>query len=164
MSELMTNKGESVADLSRQGSVMLVFLRHFGCTFCRESLVELSKLKREFDESAVKLVFVHMSEESYAREVLRIYELDDVSHISDPGQNMYRQYGLQRGKWWQLVGLRVALRGFAAGLLKGHLPGKVVADPYQMPGVFMLKKNKVVSQFVHRYASDRPHYRELLNC
>ena len=164
MTNMLTNRGEDLAELSDGGPVMLVFLRHFGCTFCRESLVELSKLKAEAREKAVKIVLVHMSHPSYAQEILKIYELDEVSHISDPNQELYRKYGLRRGGFWQLFGLPVVVRGFWAGLMKGHLPGKVVADPYQMPGVFILKKNKVTSSFIHRFASDQPQYRELLNC
>jgi len=164
MTDLMTNRGERVSELSKQGPVLLVFLRHFGCTFCRESLVELSKIKQEADEKNVKIVLVHMSRTAYANEVLKVYDLQDVSHISDPEQEYYRQYGLSRGKWWQLFGLPVMWRGVVAGLVKGNLPGKLVADPYQMPGVFVLRENKVISRFVHRYASDRPQYRELLNC
>lgn len=160
----MTNKGERVSQLSQQGSVLLVFLRHFGCTFCRESLVELSKIKRDADSKGVKIVLVHMSRAAYADQVLSIYDLSDVSHVSDPEQEIYREYGLRRGNWWQLFGLPVVWRGLVAGLVKGNLPGKPVADPYQMPGVFVLRENKVISRFVHRYASDRPQYRELLNC
>lgn len=164
MKDWLTNRGESIAALSQQGPVMLVFLRHFGCTFCRESLVELSKIRDEFERQNVKIILVHMSRSAYAREVLKIYDLHDVDHISDPEQELYRQYGLKRGKWWQLLGLKVMWRGMVAGIMKGHLPGKAVADPYQMPGVFVLQKNKVISSFIHRYASDRPRYRELLNC
>jgi len=164
MTDLMTNRGERVSQLSQQGSVLLVFLRHFGCTFCRESLVELSKIKRDADSMGVKIVLVHMSRAAYADQVLGIYDLGEVSHVSDPEQELYREYGLRRGKWWQLFGPPVVWRGIVAGLMKGNLPGKFVADPYQMPGVFVLRKNKVISRFVHRYASDRPQYRELLNC
>jgi hypothetical protein len=164
MNDALTNRGERLSELSRQSQVMLVFLRHFGCTFCRESLVELSKIKAEAARKNIKIVLVHMNRTSYANEVLKIYDLDDVSHISDPEQELYREYGLERGKWWQLFGPKVLWRGFVAGLLKGHLIGKPVADPNQMPGIFVLRKNKIISRFIHRYASDKPQYQELLNC
>jgi len=107
---------------------------------------------------------VHMSRQGYSSEVLKIYELEDVAHISDPEQELYREYGLKQAKWWQVFGPNVLFRGVVAGLFKGHLIGKPVADPYQMPGIFLLRENRVVTSFVHRYASDRPQYLKLLNC
>ncbi len=164
MTDALTNRGELVSELNKNGAVMLVFLRHFGCTFCRETLVELSKIKREADARSIKIVVVHMSRQGYANEVLKIYGLDDVSHISDPEQELYREYGLKRAKWWQAFGPNVLFRGVIAGLFKGHLIGKPVADPYQMPGIFLLRENRIVSSFVHRFVSDRPQYLKLLNC
>lgn len=141
---------------------MLVFLRHFGCTFCRETLVELSRLKPDFRQADVDLVLVHMSSPEYARQIFEIYELNGVEQISDPQQTLYHKYGLKRGKWWQLMGLPVLLRGIA-GVFRGHLPGKVAADPFQMPGVFVIRNNEIQTQFIHRYASDKPAYIQLLN-
>jgi hypothetical protein len=164
MTDALTNRGELISELSKKGPVMLVFLRHFGCTFCRETLVELSKIKREADARGIQIVVVHMSRQGYASEVLKIYELEDVAHISDPEQELYREYGLKQAKWWQVFGPNVLFRGVVAGLFKGHLIGKPVADPYQMPGIFLLRENRVVTSFVHRYASDRPQYLKLLNC
>jgi thiol-disulfide isomerase/thioredoxin len=160
----LTNQGELFSEISNRGPVLIVFLRHFGCTFCRETLVELSKVKREAKEKGVQIVLVHMSKVRYADEVLKIYNLDDVVHISDPEQELYREYGLNRAKWWKFLLPNVLFRGMIAGLFKGHLIGKPVADPYQMPGVFLLKENTVVTSFVHRFASDRPKYENLLNC
>ena len=33
--------------LSDEKPVLLVFLRHFGCVFCKEAMADLSKLKNE---------------------------------------------------------------------------------------------------------------------
>lgn len=140
---------------------MLVFLRHFGCTFCRETLVELSNMLDDFNREGVELVLVHMSSAEYARQIFDIYDLSGVEQISDPQQTLYKKYGLKRGKWWQLMGLPVILRGIS-GVFRGHLPGKPAADPFQMPGVFVVHNNKVRAQFIHRYASDKPAYKQLL--
>ncbi|MFN8816592.1 MAG: hypothetical protein ACK5ZV_07645, partial [bacterium] len=37
----MTSGGQSVAELSMRSPVLMVFLRHFGCTFCREALADV---------------------------------------------------------------------------------------------------------------------------
>ena len=33
-----TNDGRSLWDLSEESTLLVIFLRHFGCTFCRETL------------------------------------------------------------------------------------------------------------------------------
>ncbi|MBK9213569.1 MAG: hypothetical protein IPO14_11630 [Saprospiraceae bacterium] len=45
LKEMKTNKGNKLYELSMQHGVLVVFLRHFGCAFCREALHELSEQK-----------------------------------------------------------------------------------------------------------------------
>jgi hypothetical protein len=43
-------------------------------------------------------------------------------------------------------------------LLKGHLVGKAAGDPFQMPGVFVFHKNKILDTFDYSYVSDMPKF------
>ena len=65
-SSMMTNVGRNLKDLSMERPVMLVFLRHFGCTFCREALADISKKREVLESMGAKLVFVHMAEPEIA--------------------------------------------------------------------------------------------------
>jgi hypothetical protein len=58
----------------------------------------------------------------------------------------------------QLFGWRVWLRGFQAGIMKGHGVGMLVGDGFQMPGVFLLFHGEVINAYIHQNASDRPDY------
>ena len=40
--EIRTEDGVSLADLSATAPVLLIFLRHSGCTFCRQTLSDLA--------------------------------------------------------------------------------------------------------------------------
>ena len=44
-SDLITRGGINILRLSHQQPVMLVFLRHFGCTFCREAMRDLGRIR-----------------------------------------------------------------------------------------------------------------------
>ena len=44
-----TDKGASLGVLSLLSPVLVVFLRHPGCTFCREAVADLSRLRAEID-------------------------------------------------------------------------------------------------------------------
>jgi len=80
----VTQKGESVLTLSKKGPVLLTFLRHFGCVFCREALHDLAERKDKINDANITLVLVHMSEHNVAEQYLKDYNLPGVAHISDP--------------------------------------------------------------------------------
>lgn len=161
MIDLMTDKGDRLSKLSEDGKVLLVFLRHFGCTFCRETLADVKERRESIERKGVRIVFVHMMSESYAEEIFNVYDMPDIDHISDPAQQLYRHFGLERGTWSQVFGFKVWLRFFMAGLFKGHLVGPLRGDGFQMPGVFLYQNNKVIRAYRHKFASDKPNYLEL---
>ena len=106
------------------------------------------------------MAFVHLSEEKQAAEMFARYELADVPRISDPQRVLYRAFDLQRATLAQVFGAKVWLRGFEA-LTHGHTVGLLAGDARQMPGVFLLHDEKIVREFRHESAADRPDYREL---
>lgn len=163
LTHMTTLQGESVAALSQKQPVLLVFLRHFGCTFCREALKDLSDRSKQIAEYGSKLVLVHMSDEETAERYFSKYSLRGVSHVADPHCRFYQAFGLTKGTARQLFGLQSWIRGFQAGVIDGHGVGiKQLGDGFQMPGVFVLQDGKVVSKFVHKLAGDRPEYVDLL--
>jgi len=46
----------------------------------------------------------------------------------------------------------------AEAVAAGHGLGRIVGDAMQMPGVFVLDGGRVVEEFRHRTAADRPDY------
>ena len=77
---------------------------------------------------------------------------------------MYRQFGLVKGNFNQLFGFRSWIRGLDAGIIKGHGWGVQLGDGFQMPGVFTIFEGKVVSEFRHRFVSDKPDYKSMVDC
>lgn len=164
MSHMITQTGESVLELSNHKEVLLVFLRHFGCTFCREALEELSTLKGQIAQKNTQLVFVHMSTEELAFKYFDKYDLLDIKRVADPECMYYRQFGLIKGTFNQLFGFRSWFRGIEAGLIKGYGFGMQLGDGFQMPGVFLISKGNILSEFRHKFASDKPDYLKMVNC
>jgi hypothetical protein len=163
-SEMITNRGRSVDQASREQPVMLIFLRHFGCTFCREALADLSGKQDHYEKEGVHLIFVHMAGDDDARDYFQRYALGDPERISDPECRYYSSMGLGKGTFSQLFGLQVMIRGIEAGMLKGHGIGRQIGDGFQMPGVFLVQNGIVREKFIHRLTSDRPNYEALLSC
>mgnify|MGYP001824308345 CR=1 FL=1 len=153
-----SHRGATLSRLSRENPTLVVFLRHVGCTFCRETLWELSKIRSKLEARGVALAFVHMSEPLEATQVFSRYGLDHVHRFSDPTCEIYQAFGLQRGSFSQLFRPRVFMRGIAAGWFSGHGVGPVSGDAFRMPGLFLLDRGKVDRSYYAQTAADRPDY------
>lgn len=151
----------NLLSLTRTGPVLLVLLRHMGCTFCREAMADIAARRSVIEDSGVRIVLAHLSPWSHADEVLKRYGLEGVLHTSDPDKRLYEALALKRGTLWQLFGLKSFTRGFVAGVLRGHLVGRLVGDGFQMPGVFLLRDGRVIRAYRHASAADRPDYESL---
>ncbi len=164
LADMITNRSRSVEEASHSSAILLVFLRHFGCTFCREALQDLALKKPNYEAEGVKLIFVHMSDPETADEYFKRYEIEAPEYISDPNCLFYARFGLGKGRFSQLFGLQVMLRGFESGVLKGNGIGPFIGDGFQMPGVFIIQNGVIQEQFIHKLASDRPDYDHLVSC
>jgi len=140
----------------------LVFLRHFGCTFCREALQDLAKKQEQIAAAGTQLIFVHMADNATAENYFERYKLRQAEHVADPSCQFYQTFGLTKGSPRQLFGLQSWIRGFEAGVIKGLGVGLQLGDGFQMPGVFAIFEGKIKSSFIHKLASDRPEHLDLL--
>lgn len=137
--------------LARQNNTRchLVFLRHSGCTFCRETLASISEARSQLSQKNIYLI--HMSGAEVETVWREKYKLDFVGFISDPELRLYDAAGLKSGRLQMLFGPRVVLRGIIAGLLKRHGIGALDGDGFRMPGVFALQSAKLTQ--IYQYAN-----------
>lgn len=157
------NKGIDLVEISYNQPIMLFFLRHFGCTFCRQALSDISAIQDKITALGVQVVYVHMVDKETADIHLSSFNLSNSTHISDPEKELYAYFGLQKGSFRQLYGLSVMMTGIKAGLINGHGHGfKAIGDMEQMPGLFIIDKGKVIRKYIHQLSSDRPDYLEFI--
>lgn len=155
-----TQTGQSLAALSRHGPVLLVFLRHSGCTFCRQALADLSTNRAALSAAGVTIAIAHMQTDVDAAKLFAQYGLDDVPRLADPERRLYQALEVPEGSLLQVVGPGVWAGGLKA-LLTGHLPGVPSADVFQLPGAFLLRDGKIARAFRGRNSADRPDYCDL---
>ena len=60
LASVRTESGRSLLELVEASPVLLIFLRHFGCSFCRQAISDISELKDELERRGVRPVFVHL--------------------------------------------------------------------------------------------------------
>jgi len=164
INDMNTNVGTTVYDLSYQHPILLVFLRRFGCTFCREAMDTLSKERKQIEALGTRVVLVHMGNDQMANENWETYNLQGIWHVSDPEAKFYRAFGLMRGNFKQLFGLTMWMDGIQRGAFKKYGVGALIGDGFQMPGAFMIQNGQIQDSFIHKSVSDQPDYHKMMNC
>ena len=164
LKSMSTQNGVTISALSHQSPVLVIFVRHFGCTFCREALSDIAKLRPELIKEGVKPIFVHLHAEIEAGPFFTKYGLGDVDRISDPEHKLYDAFELKRATSSALFDVKVWWRATFGGAIIRHGLGNPNADVMRMPGVFLIQNDKIISAYRHKSMADRPNYLELTSC
>jgi peroxiredoxin len=164
LTSIHTESGASLLSLVEASPVLLVFLRHFGCSFCRQAISDVADLRGELDRRGVRPVFVHLGTPERAKPFFDYYGIGDVERVSDPEAVVYQLpvFGLPR----MHPALTLLQPSVWIGWLKGsifkHGIGAIKEDGHQMQGIFFLKGPKIVRQFRYRTIADEPNYLKLV--
>lgn len=161
----VTSKGRTISDASHEKPVLLVFLRHFGCVFCREAMKDIGSKKSELERKNINVVLVHMSDDDTSSQYFKKYGISGIENISNPSCSLYASFGLTKGSASQLFGLKNWIRGFEVTVVKKIPLGlRQIGDGFQMPGVFLISEGEIMDSYIHTSASDRPDYESLISC
>lgn len=140
---------------------LVVFLRSFGCTFCREAMADVAAARREIRDAGAGIAFVHAASPAEAAPWFAKYGLDDVMTVSDPALAHYKAFGLGRTGTAALVDPRVWARGAACALSHGF-GAQTPEMMLQLPGVFVVQGGHILAEYRHRTSADRPDYLALV--
>lgn len=162
LSSVNASSNVSLLEVAKNRALLVVFLRHKGCTFCRETMSRLNSLKALIEQKNVLPVIVHMSEPDIGEDFVKSYGLTDFVAISDPEKKFYRAFQVPRGGLSQLFGLKVLKRGLLDGLLATHGIGFLDGDGLQMPGLFLLVNGQIEKSFIYQSIGDVPPIEDFL--
>ena len=162
LGETRTESGKTLLELVDERPVLLVFLRHFGCAFCRQAIDDVSKIRAELTARRVQVVFVHLGSPERAKPYFDYYGLSDVERVSNPDGSLYRDpaFTLARVSVFQLFRPAVWI-GWLKGAVFKYRIGLLKEDIQQMPGVFFVRDRAIANVYRHRTIADRPNYLEL---
>jgi hypothetical protein len=164
LAEVRTESGRSLLEIVDQSPVLLVFLRHFGCAFCRQTLDQVSQLREPIAARGVNPVFVHLGTPERAKPYFDYYKLADVERVSNPDGSLYQHpiFHLPRTNPYSHFLIPAVWKGWLKGALRKYGIGSLQEDAHQMPGVFFLKDRKVARVFRYRTIADEPDYLKLI--
>ncbi len=82
--------GRTLLQLTEESPVLLLFLRHFGCSFCRETLDRVSQIRGKLEAKGVRPVFVHLGTPERAKPYFDYYNMSHVERVSNPDASLYQ--------------------------------------------------------------------------
>ena len=163
-SRYYAESGRSLLDLVDESPVLLVFLRHFSCAFCAQTLDRVSKVRAQIEAKGARPVFVHLGSPERAKPYFDYYHLSDVERISNPDASLYQLplFALGRTNPFSHFLNPTVWRGWLKGAMFKYGIGMIKEDAEQMPGVFFLKNRKIERAFRHKTIADEPDYLKLV--
>jgi hypothetical protein len=150
--------GLNVLKISESKPILLVFLRHFGCVFCKEVLVNL---KNSSAANKYQLVFVHMVDNDVARNYLSDFK--DAILISDPNFNLYRAFNLKKGTLLQLFNMKSIIKAIKL-FFKGITVGPLLGNGFQMPGTFVIYNKSIIYSYRPENVAEEANLEPALTC
>lgn len=144
--------GETVPlrSLYEDQRLMLIFLRHLGCVFCKDHVAQLRNL------SDLNIVFVTLGTPEQTEEFRKKMKSPH-RFISDPDKTLHNLFSLQQGGMAQLFNPHTISRALTL-LAQGHFQGlKPQQDVKQLPGVFLVEQDGTITwEYRARDAADNP--------
>ncbi len=137
--------------------VLLIFLRFFGCIFCRETTSDLRAMSEEQAEFP-KVIFVSEAKQIEVRAFLRRYW--PMAHaISDPQGVLYQAFGVGKS----------VLKNFSPGVFrgarrareKGNEPGPLDGNVFRLPGAFLVHRGEVIWSHKYKHSGEQPDFSHL---
>jgi hypothetical protein len=164
LQEYRTESGRTLLELLDESPLLLIFLRHFGCSFCRQTLDDVSRIRGEIEMRGIRPVFVHLGSPERAKPYFDYYHLSDVERVSDPEASLYAcsVFQLPRKNVFSNFLVPAVWKAWLLGAAGKHGIGMIKEDADQMPGIFYLRKRAIVRAFRYKTIADQPDYLKLI--
>jgi peroxiredoxin len=151
-----------LGDLWADGPALLLFVRHWGCTFCRDQAVRLDRDRDAFTAAGVRPVVIGQGTPEAAARFRADHDIG-VELLVDPGRGAFRAAGTKVGTMGELMGPRQMARALARSLRSGVHQGRTVGHPAQLGGsLLVLADGSLPWCHLSDDASDYPGPREAL--
>src|SRR5271168_5288447 len=133
LGEVTTEAGTNLLALTEASPVLLIFLRHFGCSFCRKTINDIADLRAEMQERGVRPVFVHLGTPAIAKAHFDYYGLSEVERVHDPQAKLYQNsvFGLSRTSPASHIFKPAVWAGWLKGAIFKHGIGTIQGDGQQ---------------------------------
>jgi peroxiredoxin len=164
LQEYRTETGRTLLELLDESPLLLIFLRHFGCSFCRQTLDDVSRIREQIEARGIRPVFVHLGTPERAKPYFDYYHLSDVERVSDPEASLYARpvFALPRKNVFSQLLVLEVWKAWLLGAVRKYGVGMLKEDADQMPGIFYLRQRAIVRAYRYKTIADQPDYLKLI--
>lgn len=146
--------GETLAD-QLTSRTLLVFLRHFGCIFCRETVADIQRAA-DADPNYPDVLFFYQGTPERGAEFMRAL-WPEARAVADSPKRFYEGFNVPSGGMNEMFGAEVWACGVRAAA-KGHFVGMKEGDPWTLPTLILLQGGAEVWRYEGRHAGDHPDF------
>lgn len=149
---LLDDEGEEVrlGDSWSERPAAVVFLRHFGCTFCREHAADVQQRYDEIEAAGGTAVAVGLGTPAHAAQFRELSGIEFGLLVAED-TSLHERAGLTRGNWLRVIGPQIIPRAIAA-MRKGHRAKRTRADMSQLGGTFVIAPGGEIA-YAHKASS-----------
>ncbi|HKN94056.1 MAG TPA: peroxiredoxin-like family protein [Thermoleophilaceae bacterium] len=158
-----------LGDLWAERPAVLVFLRHFGCVFCRQLAVDIHNHRHEFAEADVELAMIGFGPPEHAREFLQKQNVD-LRLLLDPDRKVYELAGAKVATLKEVIGPLQIWRGLVATIGSRIRQGSIAVNQgvirthaAQLGGALVIAPDGSVRYaYLSEQSGDNPRAQEVL--
>lgn len=133
--------------------VLFVFLRHFGCLFSKEMVIDAKKMM-ENNPFAPQPIFFYQGSVKDGKSFFDKY-WPQARAIADVNHRFYKAFEVKSGGMKEMFGPDVWKCGLRAAA-KGLIIGKPIGDPFTLTSVILAQRNLILWQYNSVHAGDLP--------
>jgi peroxiredoxin len=152
-----------ISDLwsAAERGIVLVFLRHFGCLFCKDQVRQLNAHYEQIRQAGYEVVAIGQGSEARAARFAEDYQTPYPVY-GDKERVLYNQYGLTSTRLGSFLEPDAYKVGIGA-MLRGNFPSMPDGSVNQNPGVFLIDRNgQIVKSHIGQHAGDFATVSEIL--
>ena len=143
-----------VGDLWSDRMAVLMFVRHFGCLFCKQQVAEIAPFLGRIRAAGAELFVIGQGSVEEAREFRDEHRLE-MRLLTYPTRQAYCALGMRRGAASALKPA-VVLRGLEA-MRQGFRQTRTKGDPLQQGGVLVIAPGgEERYRYISQFAGDHP--------
>jgi peroxiredoxin len=148
-------------DRWKRGPLVVMFMRHFGCAFCREQLIKVGRAQQDFEAAGAEIVAIFQYSAEATADFCASRKVG-FECLGDPLREAYAEVEVGRGTRDQVLGRKIARR-YLGVIVKSRVTGSTKADAVQggdmqqLPGTFVVGRDgRVVFAHYAVSSADNP--------
>lgn len=129
---------------------------------CRHRLAQLEQAHATITAAGLQNIIVAIGEPKHAQRYGKQLA-PSAQCFCSPDLRLYREFGMRRGAWGQLLGFNVIAKGIAAAAA-GQMQGEATGDTQMIGGTFVIDTTGLI-HYAHydAYAGDHPPIADILS-